>query len=100
MGFSKTFPRTTDKSVYPKWIEIGLGEEEEKEQERKAREKNIEVMKECIVDAKRIIGEKDLHRYQSDLVSMAVALFEKRASHEIYFKENKAKEKFDREFKK
>lgn len=97
MPFSKTFPKTTDKSVYPKWIEITLTEEEEKEQEYKARIKNSALMRESIEDAKQIVEEKKLNKYQSDLIEIAIALFEKRASHEIYWKENKAKEKFDRE---
>jgi len=37
MGFSKSFPRTTDKSVYPIWEEISLSKEEETEQESLAR---------------------------------------------------------------
>ena len=97
MPFSKTFPKTTDKSVYPKWIEVTLTEEEEKEQEYKARIKNSALMRESIEDAKQIVEEKKLNKYQSDLIEIAIALFEKRASHEIYWKENKAKEKFDKE---
>ena len=31
MPFSKSFPQTTGKSVYPKWVEIALTEQEEKE---------------------------------------------------------------------
>lgn len=97
LAFSKTFPKTTDKSVYPKWIEVYLTDLEEREEELNARKKNIEIMKECVDDAKKIIDDKNLTKYQSDLVSIATALFEKRASHEIYWKENKAKEKFDKE---
>ena len=43
---------------------------------------------------------KGLKPYQTDMVNMALSLFDKRASHEIFYKENKAKEKFDKEFKK
>ena len=52
-------------------------------------------MKECIDDTKSIFKNKDLKQYQSDLINIAIALFEKRASHTVYWKESKAKEKFD-----
>ncbi len=98
MTFSKSFPRTTDKSVYPRWEEISLTEAEEAEQESIARQENIKKMHQCIKDAKSIIEAEALKPFQTDMVNMAIALFEKRASHEIYFKENKAKEKFDEKF--
>nr|MCK4930156.1 hypothetical protein [Nanoarchaeota archaeon] len=97
MAFSKTFPKTTDKSVYPKWIEVFLTDKEEKEQEELCRQENIKLMKECISDAKKIFSEQKLKDYQTDTIRLAVALFEKRASHSIYWKESKAKEKFDKE---
>ncbi len=95
MAFSKSFPRTTDKSAYPRWEEVFLTEAEEKESEEKARVENIELMKKSIDDAKKIMSEMGLKPYQTDLVRMAVSLFEKRASHSIYWKESRAKEKFD-----
>ena len=98
MGFSKSFPRTTDKSVYPVWEEISLIEAEETEQESIARRENIEKIHQCIKDAKTIIESEGLKPFQTDMVNMAIALFEKRGSHEIYYKENKAKEKFDEKF--
>jgi hypothetical protein len=98
MPFSKTFPKTTDKSMYPKWIEVVLSGEEEKTEEKKCRDENISLMKECIDDAREIMKNKDLKEYQSDLISMAISLFEKRASHVVYWKESKAKEKFDEKY--
>ena len=98
MGFSKSFPRTTDKSVYPIWEEISLTEAEETEQESIARRENIEKIHQCIKDAKTIIEGEGLKPFQTDMVNMAIVLFEKRGSHEIYYKENKAKEKFDKKF--
>ena len=56
-------------------------------------------MNECIVDAQKIFMEKDLKDFQSDLINVAIALFDKRASHHVYWKENKAKEKFKKENK-
>jgi len=95
MAFSKSFPKTTDKSVYPKWEEVFLTEAEEKEQDELSRKENIKVMQECIDDAKKVFADKKLKDYQTDVIRLAVALFEKRASHSVYWKENKAKEKFD-----
>ena len=97
MAFSKAFAKTTDKSVYPKWIEVFLTENEEKEQEELCRKENIKLMKECVSDAKKIFEEKKLKDYQTDIIRLSVALFEKRASHSVYWKESKAKEKFDEE---
>jgi hypothetical protein len=95
MVFSKNFPRNVEGSNYPRWEEVFLTEEEEKAEEERSRQENISLMKECVEDAKKIMAEKDLKEYQSDLISLAISLFEKRASHVIYWKESKAKEKFD-----
>ena len=57
-------------------------------------------MQDCVEDAKKIFFERNLKDFQSDIVSVAIALFEKRASHEIFWKESKAKETFDALFNK
>ncbi len=95
MGFSKNFPKTSDKSVYPKWVEVTLSEDEEKEAEQIARKKSIHLMRECIEDARLIVREKRLMESQKQLVDIATALFDKRASHVVFFKEELAKKKFD-----
>ena len=95
MTFSKSFPRTLEGTNYPRWEEVFLTEFEEKEVEEKARAENVRLMKECLDDAKNIMAEKNLKEYQSDLIALAISLFEKRASHEVFWKESKAKEKFD-----
>ena len=100
MPFSKSFPKTSKTSNYPQWEEIALTEEEERLVEQKSKEENIKLFKECIEEAKSIIQEKGLKDYQTDLIHIAASLFEKHASHEIYWKENKAKEKFDEIFNK
>lgn len=100
MLFSKSFPKTSKTSQYPQWEEITLTDAEEKEQEAISRAENIKLFKECVEDAKSILREKSLKDYQTDLISIAVSLFEKRASHVIYHKESKAKEKFDKIFNK
>jgi hypothetical protein len=95
MPFSKSFPKQSKTSAYPQWEEITLTDTEEKAEEQKSRVENIKLFKECIEDAKAIMKEKGLKDYQTDLINIATALFEKRSSHVIYWKESKAKEKFD-----
>ncbi|MBS1267022.1 MAG: hypothetical protein MAG795_00993 [Candidatus Woesearchaeota archaeon] len=98
MGFSKSFPRTVKGTTYPVWEEVYLTQEEEEKEEKKARKDNIRIMKECIDDSKELFGKKELKQYQTDLINVAIALFEKRASHTVYWKESRAKEKFDKLF--
>ncbi|MBI2665610.1 hypothetical protein HYX12_03250 [Candidatus Woesearchaeota archaeon] len=94
MVFSKTFPKTVPGSNYPQWEEIYLTVEEEKEVEEQCRRANIVIMQECLQEAKALAIRQAMNT--EDVVSrVAVALFEKRASHEIFWKESKAKEKFD-----
>ena len=100
MGFSKRFPRTVKGQAYPEWEEVYLTEQEETQEEQKSRKENILLMVECIEDAKKIIKDQNLKPYQTDLIGIAIALFEKRASHTIYWKEERAKQKFDKLFPK
>lgn len=99
MVYYKTFPRTIEGSNYPRWEEIYLTEEEEKQEEERCRRDNLRIMKEAIEDARRIMVEKGLKDYQSDLINLAIALFRKRASYAVHYKEQKAKKKFDQLFK-
>ncbi|MBI4439770.1 hypothetical protein HY638_02255 [Candidatus Woesearchaeota archaeon] len=82
--------------MYPKWEDVALTEEEEREVEKLCRVENIRLMKECIEDAKHIIDAMELKRFQTNLVEVGIALFEKRASHSVYWKENRAKDKFSK----
>ena len=95
MPFSKSFPRTIKGSNYPRWEEIFISDEEEKAEEEKCRVENLRIMDQCIEDAKKIMANKSLKPYQTDLINTAIALFEKRASHSVYWKERKSKDKFD-----
>jgi hypothetical protein len=99
MPYTKAFPKRTDKSVYPRWEDVELSEEEEEKIEQEARKENVRLMAECIDDAKKLISEKGLKDFQSNIVSVAIALFDKRASHHVYWKERKAQEKFKEEDK-
>lgn len=97
MTFSKNFPRQIEGQNYPKWVEVALSKEEESEVEEKARNENLKLLKECLDDAEKIIEEKKMKSFQSDVIALGIALFEKRASHEIYWKENKAKAKLEKD---
>ena len=98
MPFSKSFPRTTKTSTYPIWEEVYLTDDEEKKVESDSKGENISLMKECIVDAKKIISDESLKDYQTDVINVAISLFEKRASHTVFKKDQKAKEKFDEKY--
>ena len=98
MAFSKSFPRTTEKSTYPIWEEVYLSDSEEKRADLETKNETISLMKECIDDSKQIILDKELKDYQSDVIAVAISLFEKRASHSVYRKEQKAKEKVDEKY--
>lgn len=93
MGFKKSFRQTSDKSAYPKWVEVELNEEEEKDAAKTARQKNVKIMMQSIEDAKLVKQEKGLD--SSDITDVAKSLFDKRASHTVFHKERKAREKFD-----
>ncbi|MBR9675806.1 hypothetical protein GOV05_02250 [Candidatus Woesearchaeota archaeon] len=99
MVFSKTFPKTVEGSNYPTWEEVYLSDAEEEKAESLARQENLEVLRECVDDAKKVFVEKNLKEYQTDIINAAIALFEKRASHAVFFKEQIAKTKFDEEHK-
>ena len=78
----------------PVWREIDLSHEEEFNEEQKARREYATLMKVCVDDAKRILEEKGMPEYQSDVVNIALTLFRKRASHVTYLKDNKCRDKF------
>ncbi len=63
MTYSKSFPNTLEGSSYPRWEEISLTQDEEKEQEELCRKENIELMKQCIDDVKNLMQEKELKDY-------------------------------------
>lgn len=98
MTFSKTFPKTFPGSNYPVWEEITLTEQEELEVESKSREENFNLLDQCLKDARDLAIKNSLNT-DENRIKIAIALFEKRASHEIFWKESKAKQKFDAKFK-
>ncbi|HLC99232.1 MAG TPA: hypothetical protein VJC00_04465 [Candidatus Nanoarchaeia archaeon] len=91
----KSFPKTIEGSSYPVWEEFSLTEKEEFIEEQKARRDNISLMRKCIEDAKKLMDGEGMAEYQSDVLGIALSLFRKRASHVVYWKDNRCKEKFD-----
>ncbi|MFO8016602.1 MAG: hypothetical protein R6U32_05850 [Candidatus Woesearchaeota archaeon] len=95
----KAFPRIVEGRNYPVWEEVSLTEKEEFVQDNKAKRENIKLMKRCIEDARKMLDEMGLREYQSDVLGVALALFRKHASHAVYWKDSRCKEKFDRRFR-
>lgn len=94
MPFSKTFPKAIPGSNYPLWEEVFLTEQEEREAEEECKKYNFRILDECIQEAKAIAIKNGMNEDQN-IINLARALFDKRASHEVFWKEKKAKEKFD-----
>ena len=94
MAFSKSFPKTLPGTNYPVWEEITLTVEEEKLVEAKCKKTNFLIMDEAIQEAKMLAIKNGMNE-DSNIVNLAKSLFDKRASHLIFWKESKAKEKFD-----
>jgi len=100
MAFTKSFARYIKGSSYPRWEDVSITKAEEKLEEEKARAENVGLMNECVKDAKGIMDRNGLKKFQSDMISVAIALFEKRASHTVFFKENRCRDRFEELFKK
>ena len=99
MAFSKSFAKNLPGTRYPEWIEINLTGAEENKVEALAREEHLALMKECLSDAKQILKDEELKDFQTNLVSIAITLFDKRASHVVWHKEEAARIKFEKEHK-
>lgn len=97
MAFSRRFPRDVSGSHYPVWEEVYLSKEEEAEIEQQQREHAQALLAECIADARRVVKQTDLD--EAEVCRIAIALFEKRASHAVYWKEERTKEKFDKAYR-
>jgi len=94
MVFSKTFPREVPGSNSPKWEEMFLSAQEEREREQVARQENLFLVRQCIADARNILRDEKMMDTQSHILGIATALFNKRASHAVHYKESKCKDKF------
>ena len=94
MPFSKTFPKTVPGSNYPIWEEVYLTEQEEREVEEQCRKENYQLMDVCLNQAKALAIRHGINE-DGIRATLAVSLFEKHASHVVFWKENRAKEKWD-----
>lgn len=94
MAFSKTFPKSVPGTNYPIWEEVYLTKEEEQEVEEASRKENFQLLDESLQEGKMLAIKHGLNT-DENVIRLGIALFEKRASHVIFWKETKAKEKFD-----
>lgn len=94
MAFSKTFPKNIPGTNFPVWEEVFLTPEEEQQVEEKCKQESFILMDECLREAKALAIKNSVND-EANVVGIATALFDKHASHVIFWKENKAKEKFD-----
>ncbi len=94
MPFNKSFPRTLPGTSYPVWEEVTLSLEEEKEVEEACKKENFSLLDQSLFEAKQLAIKHQINT-EDTVTALAIALFEKKASHVVFWKENKAKEKFD-----
>ncbi len=94
MPFSKTFPKTIPGTNYPLWEEVYLTPAEEEQVEQDCKRENFRILDECVRDAKALAIKHSINT-EENVTHLAIALFEKQASHVVFWKESKAKEKFD-----
>ncbi len=94
MVFFKSFARQDGK--FTVWEDVTLSLTEEKEVENEAILENVKIMSKCINNAKRLFEREKMDMKQSDIVNVARALFDKRASHTVYAKERLCREKFEK----
>ncbi|HIJ12095.1 TPA: hypothetical protein HA278_08620 [Candidatus Woesearchaeota archaeon] len=97
MTFTKSFPRKITPNSAPVWEEIKLTQEEERHVEEECKRINFLILDESLREAKSLAIKNGLNTEENQ-VKLAIALFEKRASHQVFWKENKAKEKFDQKY--
>lgn len=94
MAFSKRFPRTVPGSNFPVWEDVFLSEEEEKQVEEDCKRENFRLLDNCLQEAKALAIKHGINT-EENVTNIAIALFEKKASHLIFWKESKVKDKFD-----
>lgn len=94
MAFSKRFPKELPGSNYAVWEEVSLTPEEEQEVEQQCQQHNSLLLDEALREAKALAIKHGINTEET-VSALAIALFEKQASHVVFWKEIKAKEKFD-----
>ncbi|NQU79573.1 hypothetical protein HQ545_07425 [Candidatus Woesearchaeota archaeon] len=96
MVFSKTYPREVQGSNFPRWEEMFLTAQEEREVEQVARQENLFLLRQCIADARNVMKDENMMDMQSHVLSSAMTLFRKRAGHVVHYKEQRCKDKFNK----
>jgi hypothetical protein len=99
MAFTKSFPKKIAPNLPPVWEEIALSEQEEKDIENKCKRQNYFLLDECLQASKSLAIKHSINT-DENRTKIAIALFEKLASHSVFFKERAAKEKFEKLFNK
>jgi hypothetical protein len=94
MVFSKTFPREIEGSNFPRWEEMFLSAQEEREMEQIARQEYLYLIRQCMADARNVLKDESMMDTQSHVLGIALALFKKRSNHAVFYKEDRCKEKF------
>ncbi len=94
MPFSKRFPKTIPGTNFPLWEDIFLTGEEEKQVEEDCRKENFRILDCCLAEAKALAIKRSINT-ENNVTRLAIALFEKQASHLVFWKESRAKEKFE-----
>ncbi len=94
MAFSKPFPKQVPGSNYPLWEEVTLDDQEEYEVEEICRRENMRLMDQALSDAK-VLAIKHGINEDGIRATLAVSLFEKLASHVVFWKEHRTKERWD-----
>lgn len=85
------FYKAIQQNKYSK--EVKLNDEEEREVELLARAYNVELMRQFLEIAEEIIRDEGLK--EEDRVQIALVLFEKEASHAVYWKERACRMKLE-----
>lgn len=71
-----------------------MSEEEEKQVEEECKQENFKLLDDSLRQAKTLVIKHAINT-EDNVARLAVALFEKQASHVIFWKESRAKEKFE-----
>jgi hypothetical protein len=93
--YSRSYPRQ-DESGAPRWVEIFLSAQEEREREQIARQENLYLVRQCLSDARNVIKSEQLMDMQSHVLSIALALFKTRAQHASEYKDELCRQKFEK----
>ncbi|MCF7861294.1 hypothetical protein K9M79_03525 [Candidatus Woesearchaeota archaeon] len=93
MTYIKSFPRTKDSTTH--WVDIKLDDKEEQKVSAIHRNLNKNLYQQCLKDAAVILEKSEMKEFQTNIVQIATALFNKRSSHLVYSKDSYCREKLE-----